>query len=121
MHDDDRLDQWSPLSSLQQCYQQSQIERRGDDPEVRVELAKGKFVVAACVVEYCCFTDATLGHRTVFVSSHDTRTEAEARCLIESRYDCEDGFHFVLPEEPASPSQPEDVSIPLGLNEPLPF
>lgn len=63
----------------QNAYALSSMERRLDDPRIAEELAKGKFVVVGMNEQYCPFTDACLPPWQSFISSHDTREEAEAQ------------------------------------------
>lgn len=71
--------QFGRANDFQNAYALSQIERRQDDPQIEVELAKGKFVVIGWNEQYCPFTDAALPSWKSFISSHDTYEEATAQ------------------------------------------
>jgi hypothetical protein len=76
-----------------------------DDPQIEQELAKGKFVVVIQGEVCCPITDALMASPYGFISSHDTREEAEKAALEQ-----DDGYPvFVLPHAPYAPYVLPDV------------
>ena len=108
-----------PMTDAQNAYAWSQANRRPDHPKIADHVAAGRFVVVHEVNQYCPSTDAYIGTRRLFGSSHVTRAEAVAAlasCIQSYGYD-EDVRSYILPE--LEQERPDDCPLDLtdGLGE----
>ena len=100
------------MIEMQNAYALSRWEHRPLDAATRAALDAGRFVVVVTGPAYCRFTDGRIGTRSVHVSDHATRDEADrAVNAIFDAHDwsvCED-CPEVLPRLPVTACDSDDI------------
>lgn len=100
------------MLELQNAYALSRAEHDPLDAATRAALNAGRFVVVITGTAHCRFTDAVIGSRSVHVSDHATREDADraANAIYEADdwSACEDSPE-VLPRLPAAADLCDDI------------